>query len=100
MFGHPSSPDVQINVVKGCVSHVFNHATFDKLLYFYRICCKICTELAKKVCPRLRDSACWRSGETTQPMTHFFGQLCNISNSSGYIRPPGLGSQPYVHNLK
>ena len=34
------------------------------------------TEWAKKVCPRLRDSACWRSGEITQPRTHFFGQLC------------------------
>ena len=34
------------------------------------------TEFAKKVCPRLRDSACWRSGEITQPKTNFFGQLC------------------------
>ena len=34
------------------------------------------TELAKKVSPRLRDSACWRSAEITQPRTHFFGQLC------------------------
>ena len=32
------------------------------------------TELAKKVCPRLRDSACLRSGEITQSRTHFFGQ--------------------------
>ena len=30
------------------------------------------TELAKKVCPRLCDSTCWRSGEITQPRTHFF----------------------------
>ena len=38
-----------------------------------------CTELAKKVCPcRLRDSACWRSGEITQPRTNFFGQLCTL----------------------
>ena len=35
-----------------------------------------CTELAKTVCPRLRDSAYWRSGEITQPRTHFFAQLC------------------------
>ena len=36
---------------------------------------RICTELAKKVSPGLRDSACWRSGEITQPRTNFFGQL-------------------------
>ena len=29
------------------------------------------TELAKKVCPGLHDSACWRSGEITQPRTNF-----------------------------
>ena len=34
------------------------------------------TELANKVCPRLCDSASWRSGEITQPRTNFFGQLC------------------------
>ena len=34
------------------------------------------TELAKKVCPGLHDSACWRSGEITQLRTNFFGQLC------------------------
>ena len=33
------------------------------------------TELAKKMCPRLRDSACWRSDEITQPRINFFGQL-------------------------
>ena len=38
------------------------------------------TELAKKVCPRLRDSTCWRSGEITQPRTNFFGQLCRMPN--------------------
>ena len=26
----------------------------------------------KKVCPRLRDFASWRSGKITQPRTHFF----------------------------
>ena len=30
----------------------------------------------KCVLCRLRDSACWRSGEITQPRTNFFGQLC------------------------
>ena len=35
-----------------------------------------CTELAKKVCTRLRDSACWRSGEITQPRTNFCGHPC------------------------
>ena len=29
--------------------------------------CMLHTELTKKVCPRLRDSGCWRSGEITQP---------------------------------
>ena len=38
------------------------------------------TELVKKVCPRLRDSACWLSGEITQPRTNFFGLLCTSSN--------------------
>ena len=32
---------------------------------------KDATELVKKVCPRLRDSACWRRGEITQPRTIF-----------------------------
>ena len=42
---------------------------------------KASTELAKKVCPRLSDSACWRSGEITQLRTNFFGQLCTYANS-------------------
>ena len=36
----------------------------------------------KKGCPRLRDSACWRSGEITQPRTNFLAnsvQWCSIS---------------------
>ena len=37
---------------------------------------------AKKVCPRLRYSACWRSGEITQPRTHCFGQLCKSSETA------------------
>ena len=40
--------------------HVVNYARS-------RIFILPCTELANKVCPRLRDSACWRSGEMTQP---------------------------------
>ena len=35
-----------------------------------------CTELAKKVCPWLRDLATVPAGGITQPRTHFFGQLC------------------------
>ena len=39
------------------------------------------TELAKKVCPRLRDLATAQTGGITQPRTTFFGQLCrNIRN--------------------
>ena len=36
----------------------------------------------QKVCPMLRDSACWRSGEITQPRTNFLAnsvQWCSIS---------------------
>ena len=36
--------------------------------------------MAKKVCPRLHDSACWRSGEITQPRTNFLGQLCKVED--------------------
>ena len=32
--------------------------------------------VGKKKRPRLRDSACWRSGEITQPRKKFFGLLC------------------------
>ena len=42
--------------------------------------CKTYTELAKKVCPRLRDSACWRSGEITQPRTNV------LANSVLFVR--------------
>ena len=45
------------------------------------------TELAKKVSPRLRDSACWRSGEITQPRTHSFGQLCTSAMSRDDATP-------------
>ena len=31
----------------------------------------------------MRDSAFWRSGEITQPRTHFFGQLCIYPSLSG-----------------
>ena len=40
-----------------------------------------CTELAKKDCPRWRDSACWRCGEITQPRTYFFDHLCTWDRS-------------------
>ena len=38
------------------------------------------TELAKKGCPRLRDSASDCGGELTQPRTHFFYLLCREKN--------------------
>ena len=34
------------------------------------------TELANKVCPRLRDLATAPAGRIMQPRTNFFGQLC------------------------
>ena len=39
--------------------------------------CTVCTELAKKVCPRLPDLATAPAGGITQPSTNFFGQLCS-----------------------
>ena len=35
------------------------------------------TGLPNKVCPRLRDSACWSSGEITQPRTSLIREPCN-----------------------
>ena len=32
----------------------------------------------KSLSYRLRDSACWRSGEITQPRANFLGQLCTV----------------------
>ena len=40
-----------------------------------------CTELAKKVCPRLRDLATVLAGGITQPRTYFFGQLCTATGA-------------------
>ena len=34
------------------------------------------TGVPNKVCPRLRDSACWRSGEITQPRTSLIREPC------------------------
>ena len=46
----------------------------------------MCTELAKKVCPRLRDSVFWRSGEITQPTGQtFFCQLCIWSGQTDKV---------------
>ena len=39
------------------------------------------TELAKNVCPRLRDLATAPAGGITQPRTTFFGQLCTPLNT-------------------
>ena len=36
------------------------------------------TEMAKKVCPRLRDPASGRGVDFTQARANFFGQLCTI----------------------
>ena len=37
----------------------------------------------------MRDSACWRSGEITQPRSHFFGQLlyCLSTNLGHFFTP-------------
>ena len=35
------------------------------------------TGLPNKVCPRLRDCACWRSGEITQPRTSLIREPCS-----------------------
>ena len=37
--------------------------------------------MAKKMCPRLRDSASGRGGDFTQPRTNFFGHLCTFCQS-------------------
>ena len=45
---------------------LYGQVHFDKSL----------TELAKKACLRLRDSASDRGGDFTHPRTNFFGHLC------------------------
>ena len=62
------------------------------------------SELAKNVCPSLHDSACWRSGEITQPRTHFFGPLCTQLRSYSFINKWGkfcvwrcLDAESYSH---
>ena len=37
------------------------------------------TGLPNKVCPSLRDSACWRSGEITQPRTSLIREPCTAA---------------------
>ena len=49
------------------------------------------TELAKTVCPRLRDIATAPAGGITQPRTHFFGQLCDICGKGCVFQPRLLG---------
>ena len=39
----------------------------------------VCTEMAKQVCPRLREIARAARGGITQPRTHFFGHPCMYS---------------------
>ena len=41
------------------------------------------TELAKNVCPRLRDLATAPAGGITQRGTNFFGQLCSVTENFG-----------------
>ena len=40
------------------------------------------TGLPNKVCPRLRDSACWRSGEITQPRTSLIREPCKTHQTT------------------
>ena len=44
------------------------------------------TELAKKVCPRLRDLATAPAGGITHPRTNFFGQLCTYCETHATSR--------------
>ena len=43
-----------------------------------RLSSQYCTELAKKVCPRLRDLTTAPAGGITQPRTKIFGQFCTV----------------------
>ena len=44
------------------------------------------TGLPNKVCPRLRDSACWCSGKITQPRTSLIREPCMVL-SLAYFKP-------------
>ena len=57
-------------------------------------------QLSKKNCPRLRDSACWRSGEITQPWTNFFVQLCTSNLFSALRLRSFLAPMPPSPNEK
>ena len=56
---------------------------------------RVC-RVGKKVCPRFRGSACWRSGEITQPRTNLFGHLCKSWQTHGrslsFLPPSTLSS--------
>ena len=59
--------------------------------------------MAINVCPRLRDSACWRSCEITQPRTNFFAQLCRVivlitlySNSTSTLPLSNVPNNPNI----
>ena len=53
-------------------------------------CGDVYTELANKVCPRLRDLATAPSGGITQPRANIFGHLCAVAiecpRLSGLVR--------------
>ena len=54
--------------------------------------------MAKKVCSRLRDSACWRSGEITQPRTNSFGQSCTTNLPNNPVNPVVEEAEQYEGN--
>ena len=65
-----------------------NSATFDDLWYnflFLRWPLCWCTGLSNKVCPRLRDSVCWHSGEITQPRTSLIREPCMYESPCGHL---------------
>ena len=80
-----------------CVLSTLQSVTIISGLYCTQWCCNLlwcchghfcCTELAKKVCPRLRHPASDCGGEFTQPSTNCFGHLCMIGSN-----PPRLLSR-------
>ena len=63
-----------------------NSTNFPKYLNYCIILCYRFTGLPNKVCPRLRDSACWRSGEITQPRTSLIGEPCTCLRAEMKVR--------------
>ena len=65
------------------------HMKMSNLKYF-SVTFRCCTGLPNKVCPRLRDSACWRSGEITQPRTRFIREPCNLDISYVFLESTNI----------